>query len=126
MIDIDNFKKVNDQFGHDSGDEVLKRVAGHIKASMAGFEFARLGGEEFAIFFQGLDQQAAERQVAALCKRVREDLGAHPVTISIGLAQVNGGDSLSLALVRADQALYEAKHTGKDRFVLWTAQLGGA
>lgn len=126
MIDIDNFKKVNDQFGHDSGDEVLKRVAGHIKASMAGFEFARLGGEEFAIFFQGLDQQAAERQVATLCKRVREDLGPHPVTISIGLAKVNAGDSLSVALLRADQALYEAKHSGKDRFVLWTAQLGGA
>ncbi|MEW4950889.1 GGDEF domain-containing protein [Pseudomonas asiatica] len=123
MIDIDNFKRVNDRFGHDVGDEVLKRVALHIKASMAGYEFARLGGEEFAIFFQGLDQQGVEQRVAALCQRVREDVGEHPVTISIGLARVDQGDSLTTALVRADQALYEAKHSGKDRFVLWSARL---
>jgi len=123
MIDIDNFKRVNDRFGHDVGDEVLKRVALHIKASMASFEFARLGGEEFAIFFQGLDQQGAEQQVAALCQRVREDSSEHPVTVSIGLARVDQGDSLTTALVRADQALYEAKHSGKDRFVLWSSQL---
>ena len=123
MIDIDNFKQVNDRFGHDIGDEVLKRVAAHIKAAMIGYEIARLGGEEFAIFFQGLDEASAEQQVAALCQRVREDLSAHPVTISIGLARIDSGDTLSLALIRADQALYEAKHTGKDRFVLWTTRL---
>lgn len=123
MIDIDNFKRVNDSFGHDIGDEVLKRVAGHIKAAMSGFEIARLGGEEFAIFFQGLDDGAAEQQVAALCQRVREDYNEHPVTISIGLTRIDCGDTLSAALVRADQALYAAKHAGKDRFVLWQAQV---
>ena len=122
MIDIDNFKKINDRYGHDVGDEVLKRVAQHIKASIVGHEFARLGGEEFVVFFQGLDQPTAEQQVAALCRRVREDRGAHPVTISIGLARVDPADTLTRALVKADQALYEAKHNGKDRFVLWTAQ----
>ncbi|WP_406818926.1 diguanylate cyclase domain-containing protein [Pseudomonas sp. KnCO4] len=125
MIDIDNFKRVNDRFGHDVGDEVLKRVAMHIKASMAGFEFARLGGEEFAVFFQGLDQQGVEQRVAALCQRVREDIAEHPVTVSIGLARVAPGDSLTTALVRADRALYEAKHSGKDRFVLWSGTLAG-
>ncbi|BDM23151.1 MULTISPECIES: diguanylate cyclase [Pseudomonas] len=119
MIDIDNFKRVNDCFGHDVGDEVLKRVAMHIRASMNGFEYARLGGEEFAILFDGLDEQRAMQQVGGLCSRVREDNADHPVTISIGLAQVNRGDSLTAALVRADQALYAAKHSGKDRFVLW-------
>ena len=123
MIDIDNFKKVNDRFGHDIGDEVLKRVAGHIKAAMVGFEIARLGGEEFAIFFQGLDEQGAEEQVGALCQRVREDAAEHPVTISIGLTRVDSGDTLTLALIRADQALYAAKHTGKDRFVVWDHRL---
>jgi diguanylate cyclase (GGDEF)-like protein len=123
MIDIDNFKRVNDRFGHDVGDEVLKRVALHIKTSMADQAFARLGGEEFAIFFEGLDQQGAEQRVAALCQRVREDTGEHPVTISIGLAKINRGESLTTALVRADQALYEAKHTGKDRFVSWSSEL---
>lgn len=123
MVDIDNFKKVNDRFGHDIGDEVLKRVALHIKAAMVEAEFARLGGEEFAIFLGGQDQQGAEQQVEALLRRVREDPGAHPVTISIGLAQVSAGDTLTMALIKADQALYEAKHTGKDRFVLWSTQL---
>ncbi|WP_426808354.1 diguanylate cyclase domain-containing protein [Pseudomonas sp. WOUb67] len=123
MVDIDNFKKVNDRFGHDVGDEVLKRVALHIKTAMVDAEFARLGGEEFAIFLEGLDQQGAEQQVEALLRRVREDSGAHPVTISIGLAQVSAGDTLTMALIKADQALYEAKHTGKDRFVLWSTQL---
>ncbi|MCE0910507.1 MULTISPECIES: GGDEF domain-containing protein [Pseudomonas] len=123
MVDIDNFKKVNDRFGHDVGDEVLRRVALHIKAAMAGSGFARLGGEEFAIFLEGLDQQSAEQQVEALVRRVREDAGTHPVTISIGLAQVSAGDTLTMALIKADQALYEAKHTGKDRFVLWTTRL---
>lgn len=61
--------------------------------------------------------------MAALCQRVREDVGEHPVTVSIGLARVDQGDSLTTALVRADQALYEAKHSGKDRFVLWSARL---
>jgi diguanylate cyclase (GGDEF)-like protein len=125
MIDIDNFKQVNDRYGHDIGDEVLRRVAAHIKAAMSGFEIARLGGEEFAIFFQGLDESSAEQQVAALCRRVREDTGEHRVTISIGLARVDCGDTLSMALVRADQALYEAKHSGKDRAVLWTSRLLG-
>ncbi|MCO7513937.1 GGDEF domain-containing protein [Pseudomonas guariconensis] len=123
MIDIDNFKQVNDRFGHDIGDEVLKRVAGHIRVSMDGYAFARLGGEEFAIFFEGLDQQGAERQVAALCQRVREDLGGHPVTVSIGLTPVDSGDTLSMALVRADQALYQAKRSGKDRFVAFSKAL---
>ncbi|WDY60181.1 GGDEF domain-containing protein [Pseudomonas sp. PSKL.D1] len=123
MIDIDNFKKVNDRFGHDVGDEVLKRVAVHIRAAMAGQEFARLGGEEFAVIFQGLDQPAAEQQVSDLCQRVREDTGEHPVTISIGLAHINDDDTLTMALIKADQALYEAKHTGKDRYVLWSSRL---
>ncbi|GLO40445.1 GGDEF domain-containing protein [Pseudomonas putida] len=123
MIDIDNFKRVNDRFGHDVGDEVLKRVATHIKASMTGYEFARLGGEEFAILFHGLDEQSAVEQVCGLCSRVREDHADHPVTISIGLVRVDRGDTLTAALVRADQALYAAKHSGKDRFVLWQPAL---
>ena len=123
MIDIDNFKQVNDRFGHDVGDEVLKRVAGHIKGAASGHEFARLGGEEFAVFFQGLDEPAAQQQAAALCQRVREDDSAHPVTISIGLARVDRGDTLSVALVRADQALYEAKRAGKDRCATWSSSL---
>ena len=120
MVDVDNFKKVNDQFGHDSGDVVLKRIAANIKTSMAEFVYARLGGEEFVVYLWGLDQQNAEARVAALCKAVRETPGEHPVTISIGLTRISGQDNLSNALAKADAALYDAKHEGKDRYVLWS------
>ncbi|MDD1012632.1 sensor domain-containing diguanylate cyclase [Pseudomonas rubra] len=119
MLDIDNFKKVNDQFGHDIGDVVLKRIAGNIRASMAEFEYARLGGEEFVIYLWGPDEADITQRVDALCRRVREDVAQHPVTVSIGLAQIQRQDSLNHALVKADEALYEAKRSGKDRYVLW-------
>lgn len=119
MIDVDNFKRVNDQFGHDSGDVVLKRIAANIKASMHEFIYARLGGEEFVIYLWGLDQPDLEARAAALCRLVRETPGEHPVTISIGLTRIAAADGLGAALGRADEALYTAKHEGKDRWVFW-------
>ena len=116
MIDIDNFKKVNDQYGHDIGDEVLKRTAASIKAVMADHEYARLGGEEFAVYLSGVRRSDVEALMDSLCSRVREDLAEHPVTVSIGLARVTDTDSLNQALANADKALYESKKTGKDRF----------
>ncbi|WP_339545780.1 GGDEF domain-containing protein [Pseudomonas sp. RA_35y_Pfl2_P32] len=116
MIDIDNFKKVNDTYGHDIGDLVLKRIAADIKAVMADFQYARLGGEEFAVYLSGVRRGDVEHLAARLCRVVRENPGEHPVTISIGLARVADGDSLSQALRKADEALYQAKHSGKDRY----------
>ncbi|MDD0974728.1 GGDEF domain-containing protein [Pseudomonas fontis] len=121
MIDIDNFKRVNDRFGHDSGDVVLKRIAATIKGSVAEFEYARLGGEEFVIYLWGIDQATAEARMAQLCRQVRDSVGEHPVTVSIGLTLVAPDDSISQALGKADEALYSAKHGGKDRYVLWRA-----
>lgn len=116
MIDIDNFKKVNDVYGHDIGDEVLKRIAADIKAVMSHFEYARLGGEEFAIYLAGVRREDVEALAGELCRVVREQPSRHPVTISIGLAKVLDGDTLNQALIKADAALYESKHTGKDRY----------
>lgn len=116
MIDIDNFKKVNDVYGHDIGDEVLKRIAADIKAVMSHFEYARLGGEEFAIYLAGVRREDVEALAGELCRVVREQPTRHPVTISIGLAKVLDGDTLNQALIKADAALYESKHTGKDRY----------
>lgn len=116
MIDIDNFKKVNDVYGHDIGDEVLKRIAADIKTVMSHFEYARLGGEEFAIYLAGVRREDVEALAGELCRTVREQPTQHPVTISIGLARVLDGDTLNQALVKADAALYESKHTGKDRY----------
>lgn len=116
MIDIDNFKKVNDVYGHDIGDEVLKRVAQDIQAVMSDFDYARLGGEEFGIYLAGVRREDAAHLADRLCARVREETGQHPVTISIGLARVEDGETLNQALIKADQALYVSKHAGKDRF----------
>ncbi|MGJ7518147.1 diguanylate cyclase domain-containing protein [Pseudomonas baetica] len=116
MIDIDNFKKVNDVYGHDIGDEVLKRIAADIKAVMSPYEYARLGGEEFAIYLAGVRREDVEALAEELCRVVREQPTQHPVTISIGLARVLDSDTLNQALVKADAALYESKHTGKDRY----------
>ncbi|KIF60577.1 MULTISPECIES: GGDEF domain-containing protein [Pseudomonas] len=116
MIDIDNFKKVNDVYGHDIGDEVLKRIAADIKTVMSRFEYARLGGEEFAIYLAGVRREDVEALAGELCRVVREQPTRHPVTISIGLARVEDGDTLNQALIKADEALYESKHTGKDRY----------
>ncbi|PMZ87453.1 MULTISPECIES: GGDEF domain-containing protein [unclassified Pseudomonas] len=116
MIDIDNFKKVNDVYGHDIGDEVLKRIAQDIKSVMAHHEYARLGGEEFAIYLAGVRREDVETLAGNLCRVVREQPTRHPVTISIGLARVLEGDTLNQALIKADAALYESKHTGKDRY----------
>lgn len=116
MIDIDNFKKVNDTYGHDIGDEVLKRVATDIKTVMMNFDYARLGGEEFAIYLAGVRREEVEALAGQLCRVVREHPAPHPVTISIGVTRVEDDDTLSQALIHADKALYESKHTGKDRY----------
>lgn len=116
MIDIDNFKKVNDTYGHDIGDEVLKRVAADIKTVMAEFDYARLGGEEFAIYLPAVRREDAAGLATELCRLVREQRAEHPVTISIGITRVEDGDTLNQALIKADAALYESKHTGKDRY----------
>ena len=124
MIDIDNFKKVNDLFGHDIGDEVLKRTASSIKAVMADYEYARLGGEEFAVYLSGVRHADIEVLMDMLCGRVREDPHEHPVTISIGLARVEDHDTLNQALANADKALYGSKNSGKDRFTFYTQDMG--
>lgn len=120
MIDIDNFKKVNDVHGHDVGDEVLKRTAATIKAVMNEHEYARLGGEEFAVYMAGVRREDVDRLMMTLCAQVREDPHDHPITISIGLARVKSDDTLNQALAHADKALYASKHNGKDRFTFYT------
>lgn len=121
MVDIDNFKKVNDVHGHDIGDEVLKRIAADIKGVMRDFDYARLGGEEFAIYLADVPRADVEALAARLCQVVRDQPTRHPVTISMGLARVEPGETLNQALIKADQALYESKHGGKDRYTFHPA-----
>ncbi|WP_447747170.1 diguanylate cyclase domain-containing protein [Pseudomonas nicosulfuronedens] len=115
MIDIDHFKRVNDTYGHDVGDEVLTRVARAIKEQMQDFEFARLGGEEFGLYLWGISVEDAQARVEQLRRVTAELPGTPSVTISLGLAKLTADGTLSQALIKADQALYDAKHNGRNR-----------
>lgn len=121
VLDIDHFKSVNDTYGHDIGDEVLKAV------SCCMFEFtryhdivARLGGEEFAIVAPAMTAM----ELRALADRIRKAISRLPleignvrlrVTVSIGLASSRPGDAPVSLLKRADIALYQAKQQGRNR-----------
>ena len=118
VIDIDHFKTINDLHGHDQGDEVLVALAALLRAHIAGRGMiARLGGEEFVMLLPGIGLEQARLQ----CEFLRQEIAVLPinlpVTVSIGVAQLGSGESGDRGLKRADQALYEAKRTGRDRVV---------
>lgn len=121
MIDVDDFKRVNDLFGHGYGDVVLQRVAMAIARSTRMLDLAvRYGGEEFAVLMPAATTAGA----VAVAQRIRrelqlEDWDSWPVTVSVGIGVYRSqmGDSAALTS-SADLALYEAKSSGKDRFAL--------
>jgi two-component system cell cycle response regulator len=125
ILDVDHFKAVNDSYGHDVGDEVLREVARRITASLRGIDLAcRFGGEEFVAAFSGVDAELAlsigERLRCKIADRpfpVQSDKGPLAVTISIGVATSRAGDDATTLLKRADQALYRAKKDGRNRVV---------
>ncbi len=135
VLDVDHFKSINDRHGHRSGDHVLAEIAARVQSSLRAGDFAfRLGGEEFAIFFshateeQGLE--AAWRVLRGIRSRpIRIPDGEVRVTASIGIAQSRRRETVESLIERADQALYEAKRSGRDRArghsrMLLTASLG--
>jgi diguanylate cyclase (GGDEF)-like protein len=125
MIDVDNFKRVNDSYGHDVGDTVLRRVAGVIRdevtaAGASSATVARLGGEEFAVIADGLAPGAVARLADRICNQVHRWVGAgdglEPVTVSIGVAFRTPGKGIDPLLKAADDAVYSAKANGRDRW----------
>jgi two-component system cell cycle response regulator len=117
MIDLDHFKQINDVYGHDIGDTVLKRVAAEI-APLPGVA-GRLGGEEFGLLVEG--DLASAVDIAQEFRRSVERLkilsGEQPVVVtsSLGVAEWKAGDTIDGLLRRADVALYEAKNTGRNK-----------
>jgi two-component system cell cycle response regulator len=126
IMDIDFFKQVNDTYGHDIGDEVLKEFASRIAANVRGIDLAcRYGGEEFVVAMPDTDMAFA----CNIAERLRQSIETTPVkitrapgqlniTISIGIARCEGEqDTAEKLLHRADQALYRAKRTGRNKVV---------
>jgi len=123
VADIDNFKRINDTYGHKTGDQVIAAVAHVLARHSDGGPAARIGGEEFALFLAGGDIARLQEQAEAIRTAMRElaIAGLPPgqsLTLSIGLHQRGAGETLSDMLVEADRALYRAKAAGKDQAVL--------
>jgi diguanylate cyclase (GGDEF)-like protein len=124
MLDIDNFKMINDSMGHPAGDEVLRQVAAILRQTVRLSDVcARLGGEEFAVMMPGSSISGA-RQIA---ERIRERIAEQVrlVSVSIGVAELTAEGTLKDLIQRADQALYRAKADGKNRVRVWDAAVDG-
>ncbi len=131
MVDIDFFKRINDTYGHDTGDGAIVALARLLAGSLRAIDTAaRFGGEEFVVLMPETDETvaavAAERlRTAAAALRVPAEDGTDvTLTISIGLASAARDDTPSALLMRADKALYRAKQEGRDRVVRFDARLG--
>jgi len=120
MFDLDHFKAVNDQYGHEAGDEVLKALAQTVSAELRDADtLGRWGGEEFIIVVPETRLVGA----TALAEKLRQAVstmsvpGVPCVTASFGVAELASGDSAKLLARRADEAMYQAKQAGRDRVV---------
>jgi two-component system, cell cycle response regulator len=125
MFDVDHFKQVNDQFGHPGGDDALRQLADRTLRGVRSIDLvARLGGEEFVVVMPETGLRAA----VTVAERLRASVAAEPffihassehkpITISIGVAVAQPGDTVDTLLQRADDALYQAKDSGRNRVV---------
>lgn len=121
IMDLDNFKEFNDQYGHQTGDEILRQFAHLLERSLRGDGImARIGGDEFAAYLDVVENQ---EEILALRGRIRD--GAHSikvedkyVTISIGAVSVHPQDQYEILYCLADGALYEAKRKQKDQYCI--------
>lgn len=129
MLDVDHFKRINDAYGHPTGDHVLRVLAQLLREQLRASDLvARVGGEEFAV----LMPQTELEQARLICERVRALVAEHrfgsssqplSISISIGLARLDVAAEDGAALRAADQALYQAKNEGRDRVVLHASGL---
>lgn len=125
FIDVDFFKRVNDGHGHQAGDDLLRELGSIIDMRIGAGQFAaRLGGEEFACLLPDSSETQAERFAERLANDYRERAKPYGSTLSIGIATWHEGDLLNDLLARADAALYQAKHNGRDQVVV-AANPGG-
>ncbi|WP_106768208.1 sensor domain-containing diguanylate cyclase [Paenibacillus faecalis] len=121
VVDIDQFKQVNDTFGHQLGDKILKQVSAIVKSSIRQTDIAaRWGGEELAIYLPGLGIETASHVAERIRRRVAEETEPK-VTVSCGISEwnwMNEKISVESLFYRADMALYEAKNSGRNRIAV--------
>ncbi len=123
FCDIDNFKKINDEYGHEAGDNVLKRVAKVLQENIRDEDkICRWGGEEIVISFSGANEKDAAKKAEVLREKIEEQVfKEYPdlkVSLSIGVASHGKSiDTLDELLDRADNAMYKAKKTGKNKVI---------
>lgn len=131
MADLDHFKRINDAHGHDVGDQVLQELGARLRGSVrAEDQVARWGGEEFLVLLPGADGDTAWHVAEKIRLRIGEapfatSTGELPVSISLGAAVSAGQASFDPVVLLADQALYQAKHAGRNRTVLAGAATAG-
>jgi two-component system, cell cycle response regulator len=122
LMDLDHFKNVNDTYGHAAGDTVIRLFAERVRAKVRRVDvLVRRGGEEFVLIMPGTD----EAQASATAARICDHLGSQPValgngtrikqTVSVGVATWDGQESAEALEARTDEAMYEAKRSGRDR-----------
>jgi diguanylate cyclase len=128
LLDVDNFKRINEDYGHSVGDEVLCGLVDVLHRCAAPTDtVSRYGGEEFALLFPGLTVEETERAIAKM-QRALADYFASPdahlptITFSAGVAQVESPDTLAQVMTRADRALHQAKLAGKNCIVVASLQ----
>ncbi|MEJ6006860.1 diguanylate cyclase [Paucibacter sp. AS339] len=121
LLDIDNFKRLNDSLGHGAGDQALKSLAERVSKELRpGDLVARYGGEEFVLMLPATPLDEAQAVLQRLQRALSSSLFLHEgkdvfITFSAGVTHYRPGETLETALDRADVALYEAKHTGKNK-----------
>ncbi|MBQ9557551.1 MAG: GGDEF domain-containing protein [Clostridia bacterium] len=132
IIDVDNFKSINDSFGHDVGDSILKPVADSIKKSFRAVDFAcRIGGDEFAVIMMGTNADHAEL-IAEKVEKINSELQKYiddkqiATSVSVGVAFGSEGMKYDELFKRADTALYQVKEHGKKGCAFYTVELDDA
>ena len=122
ICDIDYFKKVNDNFGHEMGDEVLRKISYIIMNSIRiGDVACRYGGDEMVIILTTDNEHVVDSRINSICEKVREafNLPNFQVTLSVGVAFNRENESLDKLIEQADKALYQSKENGKNQITYY-------
>ena len=121
ILDIDNFKKINDTYGHPVGDRVINSIAGLLTTHFHTYGIVgRIGGDEFSVFTEHLSKEKIIHISDMLCRDISDLtlIGKHNISCSIGIASCTNENTFNAAYSKADKALYEAKKQGKNRCII--------